>query len=145
MVSPRGTMPAPSQMKDEMKANLWQDTAFLFANADREGLTVQHLGEEDVAGQKCEALLITPQDVKSYKLYLDATTMMPIKTSYQGMGMMGAPTDSEELFSDYREIAGVKFPFKTVTNQSGKKAQEATAAEILINAAVDESQFVVKP
>jgi hypothetical protein len=145
MVSPRGTMPAPGQMKDEMKANLWRDTAFLFANADREGLTVQHLGTENVAGQKYEALLITPQGVKSYKLYLDAATMMPAKISYQRMGMMGAPTDSEELFSDFREVAGAKFPFKTVTNQSGKKAQEATATEIVINSAVDESQFVVKP
>lgn len=143
MVSPRGTMPAPAQMKEEMVANLWRDFAYLFANADREGSAAQHLGSEDFEGQKCEVLLITPKGVKSFKLYLNAATMMPVKTNYQAMSMMG-PADTDEMFSDFREVLGVKLPFKSVTNQDGKKAQEATATEILINVAVDESQFAVK-
>jgi hypothetical protein len=112
---------------------------------NREDLAVQHLGSEEVAGQKCQALLVTPKNVKSFKLYLDAATMMPVKLSYQGMNMMGAPSNSEEMFSDFREVSGVKLPFKTVTNQDGKKAQEATATEIVLNAAVEENMFVVKP
>jgi hypothetical protein len=131
-------------MKEEMRANLWRDLAYLFANADREGLTAQHLGSEEVDGQKSEVLLITPKGVKSFKLYLNTATMMPMKMSYQGMSMMGAPVNSEETFSEFREVTGVKLPFKSVTNQDGKKAQEATAAEISLNVAVDESQFVVK-
>jgi outer membrane lipoprotein-sorting protein len=145
IISPQGTMPAPGQVKDEMKANLWRDFVFLFANANREDLAAQHLGSEEVAGQKCEALLITPKDVKSFKLYVDAATMMPVKLSYQGMNMMGAPSNSEEMFSDFREVSGVKLPFKSVTNQDGKKSQEAAATEIVVNAAVEENMFMVKP
>ena len=144
MVSPRGSMPAPDQMKEELKANLRRDLAYFFAHGDREGLTAQHLGSEDVAGQEVEVLLITPEGVKGFKLYLNGETMMPMKLSYQGMGMMGAPVSSEEVFSDFREVAGVKLPFKSVTNQDGKKAQETTVSEILINVAVDEGQFVVE-
>ncbi len=145
IVAPQRTMPAPGNMKDEMIANLWRDFVFLAANADREGLTVQHLGTEEVDAQKCEVLLITPKDIKNFKLFVDAATMMPVKLSYQGTNMMGAPTNSEETFSDFREVSGVKLPFKSITTQDGKKAQEATATEIVINAAVDESLFVVKP
>jgi outer membrane lipoprotein-sorting protein len=143
MVSPQGTMPAPAQVKEELMANVWRDFAYLFANTDREGLAVQHLGSEAIEGQKCEVVLVTPNGVKSFKLYVNATTLMPVKMTYQGTNMMGAPVNSEEMFSDFREVSGVKLPFKTVVNQDGKKAQEATASEILINVAVDDSQFAV--
>lgn len=144
MVSPQGTMPAPAQMKEQMVSNLWHGIAYLFANADSEGLTAQHLGSEEVEEQNSEVVLITPNGVKSFKLYLNAETTMPIKMSYQGMNMMGAPVASEEIFSEFREVAGIKLPFKSVTNQDGKKAQEVTASEILINVEVEEGQFTVK-
>ena len=144
MVSPQGTMPAPPQIKEQMTANLWHNIAYLFANADSEGLTAQHLGTEKVEEQNSEVVLIIPNGVKSFKLYLNAETLMPIKMSYQDMNMMGAPVASEEIFSEFREVAGIKLPFKSVTNQDGKKAQEVTASEILINVEIEESQFSVK-
>jgi predicted Zn-dependent peptidase/outer membrane lipoprotein-sorting protein len=144
IISPQGTMPAPAPMKEQMVANLWRNVSYLFANAENENLTAQYLGSEEVQGQNNEVLLITPPGVKAFKLYLDAETMLPVKMSYQGVNMMGAPVASEEMFSDYREVSGVKLPFKSVTNQDGKRAQEVTAAEININVEVDEGQFVVK-
>ncbi|MFQ5864496.1 MAG: M16 family metallopeptidase [bacterium] len=143
IVSPQGTIPAPAPVKEQMIANLWHNVSYLFANADSEGLTAQHVGSEEVNGQKGEVLLITPQGVKGFKLYLNAETMLPVKMSYQGMNMMGAPVASEDMYSDYREVAGVKIPFKSVTNQDGKKAQEVIASVININVKVDESQFAV--
>ena len=57
---------------------------------------------------------------------------------------MGAPVASEQTFSDYRDVAGCKLPFKSVTIQDGKKAQESTASDIKINVQVSEEQFSVK-
>ncbi|MFQ6114431.1 MAG: M16 family metallopeptidase [bacterium] len=144
LVSPQGTMPAPARMKEQMISNLWHNIVYLFTHANSEGLTAQYLGSEEVEGQKSEVVLITPQGVKSFKLYLQAESMIPIMMSYQGLNMMGAPVASEEMFSDFREVNGIKLPFKTMTNQDGKKAQEAMTLEILINVEVDESQFSVK-
>ncbi|MFQ6114280.1 MAG: hypothetical protein ACE5NG_09355, partial [bacterium] len=144
MVSPQGTMAAPAQMKEQMVANLWHNLSYLFANMENKGLTTQYLGSEVVEGQKNEVLRVTPRGVKSFKLYLNAETMLPVKMTYQGINMMGAPVASELMFSDYREVANMKIPFKSVTNQDGKKAQEAVASEININVDVDESQFAVE-
>ena len=143
MVTPQGTTPAPQKI-DQMKENLWHGLAYLFANADSEGLTSQHLGAKEVDGQQCEVLLVAPQGLKGFKLFLNADTKMPVKMSYQGQNMMGAPVASEEMFSDFREVAGVKLPFKSVTHQDGKKAREAIASEININVEVDEGEFAVK-
>lgn len=144
MVSPQGTMPVPAQMADELTANLWRNVAYLFAYGDQEGLVVQHLGTEDVEGVKTEVLLVTPEDSKSLKLYLDAGTMVPMKLTYQGMGMMG-PAKTEEIFSDFRDVSGVRLPFKSVIYQDGKRVQETHISEILINIPVDESRFEAEP
>ena len=144
LVMPQGTQPAPPQMREQMLENLWYNTTYLFAHAGNEGLTVQYLGNEDVNGQSCEVLRITPEGLKGAKLFLNSETLIPVKMSYQGMNMMGAPVASEEIYSDFRQVSGVKLAFKSITNQDGKKAQEATAAEIKINTEVDEKQFSVK-
>jgi len=141
MVSPQGTMPAPPQMKAELTASIWRNISYLFPNSDMEGLEVQYLESGKVQGENCEVLLITPPDVKSFKLYVNAQNSIPVMLSYQGTNMMGAPVASEEVFSDFREVAGIKLPFKSVTNQDGKKAQETIAEEIEINTRIPESQF----
>jgi zinc protease len=143
IVSPQGTRPAPEQMREQLQSNLWHNVSYLFANANQEGLTVQYLGEEKVDSLTCAVLNITPKYVKSFKLYLDTKTRMPVKMSFQGMNMMGAPAATEQMYSDYREVGNVKLPFKSVTNQDGEKAQEALASEILINVDVDETLFSV--
>jgi len=143
IVSPQGTRPAPEQMKEQLQTNLWHNVSYLYANSDQEGLAVQHLGQEEVDGVTCEVLHITPNDIQGFKLYLDAATYIPVKMSFQGINMMGAPAATEQIFSDYREVGNVKLPFKSVTNQDGKKAQEALATEILINVDVEESLFTV--
>jgi predicted Zn-dependent peptidase len=141
MVSPQGTQPAP---REQLISSLWQSISYLFAHSDTEGLTAQHLGEADVSGQACEIVLITPPQAKSFKLFISAQTNMPVKMDYQGMNFMGAPVASEQSFLDFREVGGVKLPFKSVTLQDGKPAQEGITSEILINVSVDESLFSVK-
>jgi len=144
VVSPRGTMPAPQQMKEQMQANLWRNVAYLFAHWDSARVTVQYLGSEDVDGTPCEVIQVTPQGVKPTKLYLDAETLRPVLMRYQGTNMTGAPVASEERFSDFREVYGVTLPFKSVTHQDGKKAQESMASDVKINVKVEDGQFQVE-
>lgn len=144
LVSPQGTVAAPGTMMQEFKASLWRDLVFLFSHADHKDLTVQHLGLEDVNGQNCEVLLFAPKDVKSFKMYLNAETMLPVKMSYVGPTMMGPPANTEEIFSDFRDVDGIQLPFKIIKNQDGKKVQEITTSEWLFNVEVDDSQFTVE-
>lgn len=143
IISPQGSREAPEQMKRQLQENLWHNVSYLYANADQEGLTVQHRGREEVDGALCEGLYITPSDVKGFKLYIDAESLLPVKMSFQSINMMGAPAATEQMFSDFREVGKVRLPFKTETNQDGEKAQVAEASEILINVEVAESLFTV--
>ena len=143
MVMPQGTQPLPAQMRDEMKFGLWQDLAYLFANASSENLAVQSLASETIDGQDYEAILITPAGMKSIKLYLNAATMMPVKMTYQSLTRRG-PAKAEKNFLEFGEWSGVKLPSKIVTNHDGKKASEMSVASVKFNVEVDESRFVPK-
>ena len=144
MVTPQGNMPAPPAQRDEMIAGLWRELGYLFARADDEQLVLLHVGTEEVQGAQTEVVLIAPPGGKSFKLFVNAETGVPVKMSYQALGMMGAPVDNETMLSDFREVGGVVLPFGTITEQDGVKAQETTATEITLNVTVDESLFMVE-
>ena len=144
IVSPQGTMAAPGTMKDELTASLWRDLVVLCSRANDESLSVQYIAEEDVDGTAAVVLLFQPGEMQSFKIALDQNTFLPLMMSYQGKNMMGAPVATDEMFSDYRDISGIQFPFKVVKLQDGEKAQVMSASEIVVNVDVDDSQFVIE-
>lgn len=144
MISPRGTVPLPPRQTQQMKEDLWHDTMYLFKHAHAPDLASQYLGSEDLNGKKHEVVLVTPKGTKGFKLILNAETMMLVQLRYQGMSMTGAPASIVEDLSDFREIEGVRVPFKSVLSQDGKKVREITVSEVTVNAEVDESQFSVE-
>ena len=140
-VAPGVSRPAPPQQVQEMKENLWHNIVYLFKHADQQGLTAQYLGGEEVDGQKCEVILITPPGMKGFKLFLNSETMMPAQMQYQAMSPSGAPASTVTSLSDFRGVEGMILPFKSVVSQDGKEVQEITINEILVNPEIDESQF----
>ncbi len=144
MVSPVATIAAPATMKQEIRAGLWRDFVVLFSQVDHPDLKVQHLGSEDVEGKKCEILLIAPKDVKSFKIFVDSETMLPVKMSYIGPTITGSPVNTEEMLYDYKKVEAITIPFRSVKSQNAKKFQETTTSEFLINVAVDDSLFTVE-
>ncbi len=143
LVTPNGANPAPDVLKEEIQSDLWRNIQYLYAQMDQEGLDIQALDPETVEEHECKVLLIDPANAKSLKLFLDAETFLPLKMSYKSVGMQGAPVDTEELLSDYREINGIKLPFHTLIFQDGKKAMEYEMKSVELNPEVDESIFQV--
>ena len=140
-VAPGASRPAPPQQVQEMKENLWHNIVYLFKHAGQQGLTAQYLGGEEVDGQKCEVILITPPGMKGFKLFLNSETMMPAQMQYQAMSPSRAPASTVTSLSDFRGVEGMILPFKSVVSQDGKEVQEITINEILVNPEIDESQF----
>jgi hypothetical protein len=73
---------------------------------------------------------------------VDEASHLPLKLSYQGTDpFSGARTEFEEMYTDYREVSGAKYPFRTVTRQAGKLFSEFVVKEMKINAGVAEEWF----
>ena len=135
----------PVQMHDatksEIEAAIWRDLPYLFRYADQ--VDVQLLPQEDMDGSTVDVLQITPPDgVAAFRLMVDAETRMPVAVSYMSSTMgMGAPMPTREVFSDYREVAGMLLSFKSDILSNGLEQGTRTIESIEVNAPVDESVF----
>ncbi len=141
MINPMGAaQPAPPQMRDAMIEEMWGNLVFLYSQVNEEGLAIQHLGQEEIDGKPVDALLITPPGVTPFRFYLDTETMFPVKKAGQTVTQQG-PTEIETTLSDYRDVGGVKLPFKQTIVQNGQPAGESVTNSIEINPEIPADAF----
>jgi hypothetical protein len=54
---------------------------------------------------------------------------------------MGPPGEIEEVYLDFKDVDGVKFPSHSVLSQNGAKRAELKIEEIAVNGSVPDSAF----
>ncbi|OHB61116.1 MAG: hypothetical protein A2167_08100 [Planctomycetes bacterium RBG_13_46_10] len=140
MVTPQGSMDVPESQRKEMKARLFRDFVNLLRMSDSKELSVQYLGKEQAAGAEAEIISVTDANDNTVKLFLDAKTFIPLKQAYKGMTMAG-PGELEEIYSDVRDISGIKVPFSTLVNANGSKQGELKVSDAKFNTEIDLSIF----
>ena len=137
MKSPQGVQEVPSSMRGEMEAQFFHDTIALVRGFDSPGLVVQALCAED----SLEGVAVSdPKRQLQVKLWVDPKTGLIAKKIYTG-SLMGPPAELEEVYDDYRDVAGLKLPFHAVINQAGKKKMEQKIKEIKINPGLEDAAY----
>jgi zinc protease len=135
------TRDLPDAQKNEAASSLFRSSVGLLQNFDKPGRTVQALGTEELDGKKYDAVVVAdPARNLQVKLYLDPATHIIAAKQFVA-ALMGPPTETEEVYSDYRDTSGVKVPFKTVTRQGGKPRSELTATEVKINPGIADAAY----
>ncbi len=137
IISPQGKMAMPEPMVKQLHGDIMRESAHFYAHADE--LKIQYLGQKPYGGTECSALLVSSEE-HTFHLFLDPKTHLPAGVSYSTIGPSG-PVDVEEFWSNYREVGGVKIPFKSISTVDGKRVAEATIMEMKHNVEVDSSLF----
>ena len=141
MKTPQGVRELSASQKSDVEASFFRQTTSLLQNFDKPGYEVQALGPAQVDGKTAEAVAVSdPVRKLQVKLWIDPASHVVVKKGYTG-SLMGPPSEVEEVYSDYREIGGVKMPFKLILFRNGKKFGEQTNTEIKINPGVPESAY----
>ncbi len=140
MVGPQGKMPMQESMRKNLLDNLFRDPVNFLTHADE--LQIQYVGEKPFNNVTSYELLVTGKE-GTFHLYLDEKTYLPAGVSFQSTGQQG-PMNVEEMWSDYRTVAGAMLPFKTIANANGKKMAEVTAKEMKVNIEIDPTLFEEK-
>ncbi len=102
-------------------------------DADR---TVNYVGEG--------ALDISSKDGESVRLTVDEKTGQPVKMAYQQSPAEGG-TAVEEVFSDWRDVMGIRLPFQWTVMQAGKKFAGVTVQEYKINSGLTAEALGKRP
>ena len=138
-------MPNPSvqpMTADELTNTLAQaDLDSPLVDYKSKGNQLEFVDKEEVMGRGAYKIKMTMKSGEVGYFYFDADTHLLMK--WESTRKIGS-TDVlwEELFSDFREVDGLKFAFLIETRQPGTaEVQRITAEKIEINVPIDEAHF----
>jgi hypothetical protein len=138
MKTPQGTQEAPPSEVAELEGNFFRESLWILQTFDSGKLTVQALDEP---GEKLDVVAVSdPARNLLVKVFIDPQTHLIVKKDFVG-AVTGPPAPTVEVYSDYREVAGVKVPFRTVVTQEGQKKLEQVWSEVKVNPGLDDSAY----
>jgi hypothetical protein len=65
-----------------------------------------------------------------------------IKQSYQSSAITGAPSQVEQIFTDYRDVDGLRAPFKVTVLADGEEFAQVEVSEIRYNTGLDKDALL---
>jgi zinc protease len=134
--APQGNFPLPEAQVKPMLDNILRDPIYVFQNLGQ--YQVQYVGEKKFADSDVFDLLVSGPVTCHY--LIDKKTFQVVGCQYQGMTQSG-PAAMEETSSDFRNVDGVFFSFKTVAKADGQVASEVNLKEVKVNVPVSEADF----
>ena len=107
------------------------------------GYDLEYAGEAEVKGAPAHKLKLIRPDSSHVYVYLDAASMLQVKTEAEGTNpMTGGKTTVETFMSDYRDVGGVQMPFSMEVMMGSDVFQTITFQNVETNVAVDEATFM---
>ena len=75
----------------------------------------------------------------------DPRTHLPKRVSYETLQAGGAPVYSEDVYEDFRDVGGIKVPFKITINQGGGKFSDVVVKDYKINTGLSPLELARRP
>ncbi|MFQ5865384.1 MAG: hypothetical protein ACE5IW_09175 [bacterium] len=129
--------------KREMKRGLFRDTIRIYRMSGSEDLQIKYFGEESVGGEQLYVLQIKNKFGDFFNLYVDAESFLAVKKTYHGTSEVGLAM-LEEIYSDYREVDGIKLPFHIEVRANGRKFIDSVVVDAKFNLEISEEFFLKK-
>ena len=136
---PAGVRDMPPQTRDDAGASVRRDTLPLLVGASEGRLSVRALSDEKSAdGRSLRVLEISGPQVDPVQLFID-DQMLVVKQVFwtpgppSRSGTATRPVRSEELFSDYRVVSGVRVPFQAAVVRDGVRLVKRMLTHVAFN------------
>ncbi|HET9402559.1 MAG TPA: pitrilysin family protein [Candidatus Acidoferrales bacterium] len=141
--NPQGAAAVPPDQNTEfirtiLLAGGWE----LLREASAGKVQAQFLGDRDLMGQRAQAVSVNADGIQMI-VYLDPSTHYLAGARFNQDTPQGK-VETVELWSDYRDVQGLKFPYHTVTYRDGARFSESTTEDIKLNTS-PEAHLFVKP
>ena len=140
--TPRGVRELPDRMKKQLQATLARNTLNLLrAEGD---FTVQFEKREKVGGNDADVILISKEG-QSVRLFVDSSTGTVLKKAYRAPSRRGGMAELEETYSEYKEVSGIRVPFRVQVTRNGSNFMEVSLTEVKFDTGVDLPDLAKKP
>lgn len=137
LYNPRGASPMPPQVVKQVQGEVLREPVTLMLSDRDAARKVNALGPNTVE--------ISTADGEKVRVEFDDATGLPLREVFQQAGMGGAFAEVKETFSDWREVDGIKLPFKILMEQGDRKVGEIVVSEIKLNSGIKPEELGKQP
>ncbi|MEZ5360880.1 MAG: hypothetical protein R2748_00715 [Bryobacterales bacterium] len=146
MNGPQGQIDLPPPQRKQADGELFRIREALLLADRLEDREVHFLREAEDEGRQAVVLEVAAkQGGETAQVWIDKESGDFSKLAYEGIVLAGKPPLVEERFSDFREIEGVRVPYKTAIHQNGPLLTEVTVIELELNTGVTVEELARKP
>ena len=139
--SPAGVQDAPPPMLAEFAAGVRRDVIPMLIDAAEGRLTARALPDQKGRdGRQMHVLEISGPAIDRVRLFID-DRMLIAGQSYSRPDPTGRQILTEEVFSDYREVSGIRVPFEAQLLQNGQPILKRTLTNVVLNGPVSDTVF----
>jgi len=139
---PNGAREQPAPVANEMRANIQRDSIGLLVGLLDKRLTAVRVPDIEVDGRRMPAIEIKGPTMPTLTLLFDPATALPVRQRYRVITAPGAaPSETEEVFSDFRDVGGIKVPFSAVIRVNGLVTLKRTVHKVEYNVPLDPALF----
>jgi len=125
----------------ESKKEAFRNTIKLFQAIDNPEYQAIYVSADELNGKPVEIIKVISADGEMFfKLALDSETHLPVGKMYFGQTIMG-PGNLTQIFSDYRQVSGVKIPHSISIESDGNKVAEIAIKKFIINSEIQGNAF----
>jgi zinc protease len=135
----RGTRDAPPDFAEDMRANVQRDSIALLLGLLDNKIGAVRVPDVSMSGRSYPALEIRGPAMRPLTVLFDPATALIAGQRYSGP-QPGSPITEEE-FSDYRDVSGIKVAFSAVVRVAGQVAVRRTVRRFEYNVPVDPALF----
>jgi len=138
VATPQGVQPMPAELLKQAQGETFREPYALMLSDRNSSCTVNAIGDNAVE-------IATASGSLRVRVDFDPTTGLPAREVYTEPGQNGAPAETTDIFSDWREVAGIKLPYKAIQLENGMKMLEVAISEYKINSGLTAAELSKRP
>jgi len=135
--SMQGETPVTSSQIDTQRNAIFPSP---FLDYKERGTKIELTGKEKVGDTDAYLLLVTPAKGPTSRLWMDATTYLPVKTTTTVETAEVGTVEQTMVMSDFRQVDGITMPFKFV-GSSAVQTFTVVVTKVEHNVNVDQARF----
>jgi len=135
--SMQGETPVTSSQIDTQRNAIFPSP---FLDYKERGTKIELTGKEKIGDKDAYVLLVTPAKGPASRLWVDATTYLPVKTTTTVETAEAGTVEQTILLSDFRQVDGLTVPFKVV-GSSAIQTFTVVVTKVEHNVNVDPARF----
>jgi hypothetical protein len=129
----------PKEALDDLKWQTYIGNSGLIGFKDR-GMTAEYTGEQTVDGKKMYVIKVSSKEGNISTYFVNQADNLVYKMIAK-RNMQGQEIEAETVFSNYKEINGIKFAMSRTTSFEGQTVQEMNLDKFELDKTIDASVF----